>query len=924
MIGSELMEQTMAATASLVGREPEQRVIDGLVDHVHERGGALVLSGEPGIGKSALLSAARVRASGHGMRVLTATSVQSETMLAFAGLHQLLHPLLDYIDELAGPQRDALAAAFGIIEASAPDFFLTALAVLELLADAAAKTPVLVIAEDAHWLDLSTADVLAFVARRLEYEPIVMLAAIRDGFDSPLDQAELPALHLQALDPGAARALLDSTAPGITPDVRQRILDEAAGNPLALTELPVGFEQLDQRPQLPTWLPLTTRLERAFAARQHDLPATTRTALLVAALNDRPSLSETLAASRLLVGSDLTIQALVPAVSARLAQLDDTNITFRHPLMRAAITQQASISQRHAAHAALADALVDHPERRVWHRAASVIGPNESVAAELETMARRAQQRGAVAVAIAGLERAAHLSEGSLHQGQRLLRAAELGFQLGQQDLVSQLVTEAEPLELGPAERSHLRWLRGVFDGQQAGGAGRFDSMIDTVNDLTRQDEAELALKILWSAAIQCWWSDPGSRVRARIIDAAEQVRADKHDPRLLAVLACAAPLERGTIVADRLSRLTGDVTDDADTARVVGTAANAIGAFDASAGPLATSAIGLRAQGKLGLLARALTQQAWSAAHRVDLGIAIPVAEEAAQLTLETAQPTIHFTAQAIQAMLWALRGDRSRAEDHAAQAEQFGIARSARALLSMVQHARGLAALADRQYAEAYEHLRRMHDPKDPAFHSFMRSFSVADLVDAAARSGQTDAIRAVVAQLDTLAAQTPAPLLHAGLRYARPLLADDDYAQALFDDAETANTTWPFLRARTQLARGEWLHQRRRSAESRTPLRTARETFDALGAIPWSERARQQLRASGETSRSRTPNARDELTPQELQIVQLATQGLTNREIGQMLYLSHRTISSHLYRTFPKLGVTSRAQLRDVLEHGIGGSA
>ena len=903
----------MVMRTSLVGREFELQRVDGLIDDVLERGGALMLSGEPGVGKSALLAAAAERAADHGMRVLRATGVQTEANLPFAGLHQLLQPILTGIDDLAGPQRTAILAAVGRADAAAPDLFLTALAALDLLSDAAANAPVLVVAEDAHWLDRSTADLLAFIARRLRYEPILLVAAIRDGFHSPLDEPGLSGLHLKALDPTAAAALVDRNNPDLPPALRRRVLDEARGNPLALAELPAAFGHLRAHARLPAWLPLTTRLERAFASRTLDMPAATRTALLVAALNDGPSISEVLAATTLLTGHTVTLEILVPADAARLADLDETEIRFRHPLMRAAIPRQASISQRHAAHAALADVLVEQPERRVWHRAASVIGPNDPIAIELDAAAQRALDRGASAVAMAGLQRAAELSDSVTHRGQRLLRAAELGFELGHQDLVSKLVTDAEPLELGLRDRSHLGWLRGGFDGQHTGGADRFQPMVDAADNLTQLGDSELALKILWSAAIQSWWTDPGQPVGERIVDAAERTRADEHNPRLLAVLAFAAPVARGAVVMERIAALIHTDALDADIARVAGTAANAVGGFDASAGLLATAVSGLRTQGRLGLLARALTQQAWSSVQRADLSTGIPIAQEAEQLARETTQPTIQFTARAIQAMLAALRGDLTGAETHAAEAEEFGIARGARALLAMVQHARGLAAVANGRYGEAFEHLRRIHNPADPAHHSFIRCFTVADLMDAAARSGQTDAARPLVADLEVIAAKTPASALHAALCYVRPLLASDANAEGMFQAAASSLGVWPFLRARTQLAHGEWLRQQKHEAAARAPLRGAYETFDALGTTPWANRARQQLRATGETTRRRTPRARDELTAQELQIAQMAATGLTNREIGQMLYLSHRTISSHLYRTFPKLGVTSRAELR-----------
>ena len=913
------MERSTLARPSLVGRDAELRLIYSRLNRIRDRGDCLVVSGAPGIGKTALLEAARARAGELKLSVLRVSGVQSEALLAFAGLHQLLQPVLGSVDGLAGPQRDALRAAFGLAELSAPDPFLIALGALDVLSEAAAKTPLLVIAEDAQWLDHSTADVLAFVARRLEYEPIVLLVAMREGFDGPLEQAGLPPLNLEPLDADAAGALLDSSAPDASRTVRQHVLDEAAGNPLGLIELPISFAKVDPRARPPAWLALTTRLARAFAARLQDLPATTRTTLLVAALNDTPSLSEALAASALLIGPGLNIDTLVPAVSARLVEFNDAEITFGHPLMRAAIVQQASASQRHTAHAALADLLADQPERRVWHRAASVIGPDEAVALELEQTAAIAQHRGASAVALAGLERAASLSADRVARGHRLLQAAQLGFELGQEETVARLVGDAEPLDLGPAEHARILWLRGVFDGERAGGAGRLEAMIATATDLFQRQENGLALNILWSAAIQSWWSDR-REIGQQIVTAADLGSANKHDPRALAVRAFAAPASCGAMVLDQLSVLGPEATTDPDLLRVLATAANAVGAFTASSGLLAASAAGLRRQGRLGLLARTLMQQAWSAAQRADLSVAIPVAEEASQLTRETKQPTIYYTVRAIQATLAALRGHRSRAEAYAAEAEAFALARGARALLMLARHASGLSALADGQYTVAYAHLRRIHDPTDLAYHSFMRAFTVADVVDTAIRSDQTDAVRGVVAELEDLACRAPAPILHAGLRYARPLLAPDGEADALFRIGIDSNADWPFLRARGQLAFGEWLRRRRRPADARGHLRAARDTFEALGAIPWSERARQELRASGETSRQRIPEARDRLTPQELQIAQLAAQGLTNREIGQMLYLSHRTISSHLYRTFPKLGISSRAELRGVLERGL----
>lgn len=914
----------MPASTSLFGRESEMQVLTGLLDKVHDQGGALVISGEPGIGKSALMSAAGARARERGMLVLMTTGVQSEAQLPFAGVHQLLQPVLGRVGRLAEPQRDAILAAFGLVRPAASNLFLTALAALNLLAASAARVPVLIVAEDAHWLDRSTCDVLAFVARRLEFEPILLVAAIRDGFESPFNDAGLPTLHLEALAAPAAAALLDRRAPGLPAEGRERVLEEAAGNPLALMELPAALAHLGTTARLPAWLPLSTRLERAFAARVSDLRAAARTALLVAAVNDGSLISEVLDAAALLTGGPLTVDVLDPAVTARLVEVDGTEFRFRHPLIRTAIRQQASVSQRYAAHAALAGVLSGQPERCIWHRAASIIGPDEAVARGLEAAAARAQRRGANSMAVSALQRAAALSDGQ-HRAGRLLAAAELAFELGQQDLVSGLLAEAKPLDLPLRERARVTWIQESFADGIPGDASKVRSLASVAARAGADGDSDLALKLLYGAALQCWWSDPGQQARDQVVAAAERLDVDPGDPRLLVILAFAAPIERGAAVIDRLSRLEPDTGGEAGAARLAGNAAMAVGSFDLAARFLATSAAGLRAQGRLGLLARTLALQAWTAANLADLGTAIPAAEEGRRLAEETNQPLVLATAQAAQALLAAVRGDQAAAAGLAAQAERVCVPIGASGVLAAVQFARGLAALSAGCPGEALEHLLRLHDPADPAYHVAIRCGTVGDLADAARHSGDPGAARVFVGQLEAAARQTPSPLLHAGLRYARALLAADADAGELFEAAlQSDMTAWPFLRARVQLAYGEWLHQQRQDSASRAPLRAAKQAFDALGAIPWSERARQQLRATGETSRARTPEAWDQLTPQELQIAQLAAEGLSNREIAQMVYLSHRTVSSHLYRVFPKLGISSRAELRSMLDGRIPGPA
>jgi len=904
----------------LVGREAELTALAGLIGEAPRRGSAVVLLGDPGIGKTSLLRAAAARAREAGFTILETAGVETEALLPYAGLHQLLRPVLSNAAGLPTPLRRALLTAFGEDDGASPEPFFIALAALNLLAEVSSRRPVLVAADDVQWLDRPSQDALAFLARRVSQDPVVVVAAVRKGHPGPFAASGLDELDVGGLDDSSAIQVLAAHAAGLSAAAQEQILGVAQGNPLALVELPVACRAAapghGDAPRMPAWLPLTTRLERAFAARAFDLPAATRTALLVAALADGQRLSEVLdAAARLEGGKKMT--DLTPAVTAALVEINGSDFRLRHPLMRTAIRQEASIAQRQAAHAALAEVLRDQPGRAVWHRAASITGPDEAVAGELEATARHARRRGGTAVAVSALQRAADLGD-STHRAGRLLQAAELGFELGRPDLVLELAADAEPLGLPSREQARLTWIKESFTDGIPGDAVQARALTAVAGQAAADGDIDLALKLLYGASLRCWWADPGEAVRDQVVTAAERLNVDHSDPRLLVVLAFAAPIGRGAVVIDRLPDLTPAARSDAATLRLAGNAAMAVGAFEEAAGLLAAAAAGLRAQGRLGLLARALVLQAWSAVHIADLGAAVPAADEALQLAQETGQPLIMATAGAVQAITAALRGDFEAAETAAAQAERICVPMRASAVLAAAQLARGLACLGAGRPADAVAHLRRIHDPADPAYHYAVRCYTVGDLAEAALRSGSRPGIGVFLQAMETAARQTPSPSLHAGLRYARALLATGGQADGLFQSVlQSGTSAGPFLRARLQLAYGKWLHQHRRDADARTPLRAAVEAFDALGVLPWSENARQQLRATGEKSRPRIPGTRDQLTPQELQIAQLAADGLTNREIGQKLYLSHRTVGSHLYRIFPKLDITSRAQLASCLD-------
>lgn len=897
---------------ALFGRASQTDVLAALIDGVRTQGGAVLVQGAPGIGKSALLADAAIRASAAGFTVVHVLGDQAGNDVPYAGLQQLAHALGGSQDLLAGPQRRALAGALGEAEVTVPDPFLVGLATLDLVVEAAARAPVLVVADDVQWLDEPTISVLAFMARRVRAEPVLILGAAREGYRSRLGTDELTTVTLPPLSGADAEALLDAIVPDLSALARRRVLTEAAGNPLALTEL---SRMATQNAAPAGALPLTQRLERAFTDRLATLPVAARALLRMAAVNDSPALAEIIPAAQAWAGSQVGLADLDPAVSAMLVDLVGAEVRFRHPLMRSAIHQGMTAAERRSAHAVLARVLPDSQgDRRIRHEAAATVLPDEAVAARLAETADRAARRGGVAAAVEALSRAAALSEDPQSRAEWLLRAADFAVELGQRERVGRLLDDAAASGLSAQQRVKVAWLRGSFDEGLRQQSSSATSLTALAEEVAAGGDVTLAARILWSAAQLCFWSEPGARARQLILDAAERLPLDELDPWLLAILAYVAPVERAAVVMDRASRVVPQAGDDGRAYRMLSTAALLCGAFDRSRDFSAAAATALRAQGRLGLLVRVEGAEAWSAIVVGDLGAAIVACDESRRLARETTQQLMHALMTATAAKLAALRGETATALALAEEAEEAGLPVGARPVLATALMARGLAALGDGRFDEAYGHLRRLHDPADPAFQIALRLTSLGDLVDAATHSGRTEQVRSVVAELSETAARTPAPVLHADLRLARAVLAADDEAAALFETALRADlAAWPLIRSRTELAYGEWLRRHRRAVESRDHLRAARDMFDALGAIPWSERARRELRAAGEASRRRDPDARDQLTPHELQIAQLAAEGLTNREIGQRLYLSHRTVSSHLHRIFPKLGVASRSELR-----------
>jgi DNA-binding CsgD family transcriptional regulator len=911
------------SSLELFGRAHELELFDQALRALPERGGALVFRGEPGIGKSVLLDAARSSARSRGVRVLSTVGVEAESELPYSGLHRLLRPLLGSVDSLPAPQQSSLLAAFGIADDEASELYLVALGALGLLEAEAAKQPLLVTVDDIHWLDTASRDAVAFIGRRLDADPVFLLGATRDDPRAAPQTLGLPEHRIEALDSDAASELLSARAPMLAPAVRRRLLEDAAGNPLALMELPTtvdGWTVVDDAA-----VPLSTRLEQAFAFRVREMTAETRAILLVFASDVASSLSEVLEATELVLGHAVALSALQPAIEASLISVDGSRVRFRHPLVRAAIYQGASLEQRQAAHAALAEVVRNQPDRRAHHRAAAAAGPDEDVASDVEHMGLRARRRGAVLEASAALTRAADLSVDPAARVRRLLAAAEPAFEAGRADLVRGLVERARRESLSEHDSARVEWLSEIFHdgaGPGQGDAAHIRHLVALAKSTAElhgeeNDDDDLTPSLLIAAALRCWWGNSEPAVRKLIVDAVRGLPGPQADPRRIVAIAVADPLDQGRSVVELIDQAVGEGPLDGRSAHLLGEAAHAVGAYDHSLRLFASASESLRDHGQLALLAQTLVMQSTGSFAVGNFAVCRAAASEAAGLAAETGQPIWLAGATGPLAGLAAIHGDVDKARELAAEALATLDATGSSGLLGWLVVIRGVIELAAGRFEEAYDEIARVFDKSDPAHHIRDQFFGVSYLVDAAVGSGQLDSARQVVASLAAGVRPDAPEGIRPGILYAVPLLAADDVAESEFRAALAAPwSARPFERARLQLAYGMWLRRQRRVVESRDPLRLARSGFDALAMPAWGERARQELRAAGETSSGRQRHAWDELSPQEMQIAQLAAAGLSNREIGQRLYLSHRTVASHLYRTFPKLGITSRSQLNSAL--------
>ncbi len=888
------------------------------------RSGALLVSGEPGIGKTALLAYARAMAT--GMRVLEAVGSEAERHLAFAGLADLLGPVLGRVDRIPGPQADALRGALALGPPSPGDRFTTYAAVLSLLAAAAEDGPLLCIVDDAHWLDAGSLEAVAFAGRRLRAEGVVLLVGAREGVDPLIDDSPLPRLRLVALAPGPAEHLLEDRAGRALPaEVRQALVRGAAGNPLALIELAdvLSADQLEGREPLPDPLPVGPHLTRALLQPVAALPEATRRALLVASADD--------GAARFLVpalgAQGLGMADLEPAERADIVATGPVRVSFSHPLVRAAVYHAAAGPDRRAAHAAHAVAAAsvgktDALDRRAWHLALASAGPDESVAAELEDAARRAAGRNAYWAAGEALEAAARLSPRTADRARRLTEAGRNALAAGAFPRAAALLDQVVALPVEPALQMEARVIRGYVE-MFGGSARRAVDMLVTSAEAMEASMPFVAASLLAQATMPAQLRGDAQATQAlarraevlaegappdvrSIVDAAVAaaenyrgrpvVLAPETEGELARQAAAGDPMayfwaiavlqfhmleERYDLALERLDAFTG-------AARMRSTPS-------ALPFPLCFRAEVLFRLGRL--------QEAHADAS------------EAAQIADETRQALMCSYAYGTLARVDAVLGRADDCRAHARRAIADVAVNEADILTGYSEAALGLLALGEGRLSDALDHLvaidRRIAGLGSP--HPQIIPFA-QDLIETRIRLGRTDEATEDLERLARRAETAGGSWPKAAVARCRGLLAGDDAFEAQFTAALALHerTPTPFERGRTLLCLGERRRRARRMRDARGPLMEALALFESIGAAPWAAWARRELRAAGGRPAEPRPEPVDGLTPQELRVALAVSGGATNKEAAAALLISPKTVEYHLARIFGKLGVRSRTEL------------
>ncbi|WP_326592476.1 ATP-binding protein [Streptomyces sp. NBC_01294] len=911
----------------LIGRVRDLQQIRALLS-IGVGGGALLVSGEAGVGKTAVLDAVAEAAQTDGIQVLRAAGVEFEANCSYSGLNQVLFSFQDAVNELDAPFREALRVALGFESGTAPERLMVSNAVLLLLSTVAAGSPLLLVIDDLPWIDRASAAVLGFVARRATSIHVSFLATSRSGSQGLHDSGVLPEFWLQPLDEAAADHLVSTRFPDLVPSARQRLLTVAHGNPLALLELPSALSSMQGHAggEMPAVLPLSKRLKAVFGTRITSLPQPSQRLLLLAALEGEGDLGVLQASSRQ-ADDGYELNDLTPAERDQLVYIEEgaRRLRFRHPLIRAAAVENSTSGERRAVHATLAHVLVDQPERRAWHLGEATLEPDEEVAVLLEHAARITLRRGDAFGGMQTLIRSADLTPQGPDRARRLAEAAYIGAEsAGALPSAQRLLDDARystrerESSLHSAAAAALLLLNGDGDVDTA-----HSLLVNAIETGTHAYDAEdktlvdalhtLALICFFGARHDLW--QPYHRALAKMTPAA---------PVVLSALGktFSDPARTGPAGAGQVDQLVAglsEVTDPVELTRA-GTAAlylDRLGEVrDTSWRVVRMGRDGGPARRYLsGLIHLCLDDYLtgmWDEAEQL--------AEEGIQLCETHGYTAFIWYFLYVQAILDAARGKPDRADETANRIIHWATRQGAYCAAHYAQHVATVAALGRTDFGDAYEHANAISPIGTLASHAPHALWVTMDLVEAAVRTNRQAEAAAHVramrhADVATISSR------HALLTEACAALAtsDDDEALTLFANALAVPGAdrWLFDFARVQLAYGERLRRARATTESRGPLGAALSRFAHLGAQPWVERAEAELRASGAGKRRPGAPSVQTLTPQELEIARLAASGLTNKQVAERLYLSHRTVGAHLYQIYPKLGITSRVMLRDALD-------
>jgi DNA-binding CsgD family transcriptional regulator len=878
---------------------------------------ALVVRGEAGVGKTALVDWLHHEAAQRGVEVLRCAGVDSESHLPFAGLHQVLRPAIHVMPALPRLHQEALNGALGLSGRRGVDPFLVGVAALSLLGELASDTAVTCIVDDAQWLDPSTADVLRFVARRLDAEGVLIAFTVRDPDEAVFDAPGLPEHRLHGLDEDASSSLLVERAPMISAEVKARLVEHHAGNPLAIIELAplLSDDQLSGHDALPDPLPMGGEVERLYAARAADLSEGAQQLLLLAATADTAELDLVLGASRML---GIDGGSLQEAEASGLIAAGRGVVLFKHPLVRSAIYQQSTFLERQRGHEAMAALLGGEADadRRAWHLVRAATGPDDELADLLEASADRASARGGPAAAVDRWQWAAEFSRSDDDRAGRLLRAAEVAVQAGQPERARQLLASGAALHVAAPGRARSQALLGAIEMRHGSPEAAYHLLLGAARDLAVDDPEAALDPLVLAGEAATFLGDPRLTLEVSELATALRDGGAAVDDSVVDLLVGLGMLFEGNwsegtrILAGVIDESLGSA--DYDDVLRSGRAALYLGRLGDGRTLYSRAVAQARTSSSAGQLPPMLDRLAYIELLLGRLADAEMHGLEGLRLAGDLALDA--GVAVVTLATVHAYRGEEAECRAQVRLAMELGSTRQLKIITSGAQWAAGLLELGAGRPAEALVPLESVASSTDG--HPGILRWATTDLVEAAARSGRPEASAAAVARLEAWAEASGLPIPAAALARCRGLLTSGEEAIRHFEAALRADDldTRPLERARIQLLLGEALRRSRQRAESRGHLRSAMETFERLGARPWADRARSELRASGESTTRRDPAEREHLTPQELQIAQYAADGDSNAEIAAKLFLSRRTVEYHLAKVYTKAGVSSRRQLAE----------